>query len=73
MSRRLFVNSAATCFLILFRKEHSRKCCVQQLLVEGPKAVPELDGEITLKILVGLAFSILPEHQFILCRRRQKC
>ena len=43
-------------------KEQPKHCSVQHRLVEGLEAVPELDGEITLKVLVGLA---LVSHQSI--------
>ena len=39
------------------RKEQPKNYSVQRRLVEGLEAVPELDGEITLKILVGLALA----------------
>ena len=41
------------------RKEHQKNCSVQHRLVEGLETVPELDGEITWKILVGLVLASL--------------
>ena len=38
-------------------KEQLKNCSVQHRLVEGLEAVPELDGEITWKILVGLTLA----------------
>ena len=43
-------------------REQPKNCSVQQRVVEGLEPVPELEGKITLKILVGLA---LASHQSI--------
>ena len=39
------------------QEKTAKNCSVQHRLVEGLEAVPELVGEITLKILVGLALA----------------
>ena len=46
-------------------KEQPKKSSVYHRLLEGPEAVLEVDGEILLKILVGLplAFHLSRDHQ----------
>ena len=58
----------------IFQERTAKSCSVQHRLVEGLETVPELDGEITLKILAGL---VLASHHCtrvsILCCRGLRC
>ena len=50
--------SCGTCDSKVPKKKKKKKtCCVHHRLYEGQEAVPELNGGITLKILVGLALA----------------
>ena len=40
----------------MYRERKAKNCCDQHRLVEGLDAIPKLDDEITLKILLTLAF-----------------
>ena len=57
VQRLLFADDFAPLESALFKN-----CSIQHRLVEGLEAVPELDGEITLKILAGPA---LAPHQSV--------